>query len=94
LENYQGWVVLVGAMQPMYDESAEVDLRQQGGSVGVIFDGSQLYSAFAGPNFGYLTSYTNSAPYGEGDTFDLVRELLAIGCPSRQANGFLLTWMP
>jgi len=48
-----------------------VDLREQGGSVGVIFDGSQLYSAFAGPNFGYLTSYTNSAPYGEGDTFDL-----------------------
>ena len=51
--------------------SEAISLSAQGGSVGVLFDGAMLFSAYAGqPNT--LTGYTTSAAYLEGDTFDSV----------------------
>ena len=60
----------------MYDTATEKSLLQQGGSVGVIFDGSMLFSAFAGGDA--LTSYSDSAPAIEGDTFDMVCEVRVV----------------
>jgi hypothetical protein len=68
-------VGLCNGAQPMYDESMEKDLTSQGGTVGVIFDGSMLFSGYAGPNIGQQTNYETSATSLEGDTFDSVRGL-------------------
>jgi len=72
---YDDWVSvgLCNGAQPMYDESTEKDLTTQGGTVGVIFDGSMLFSGYAGPNIGQQINYATSATSLEGDTFDSVR---------------------
>jgi len=54
---------------PMLESSSTYDLSGQGGSVGVLFNGAYLFSAFAGPNYP-LTGYSKSATYLEGDTFE------------------------
>lgn len=45
-------------------------LKNAGGATGILFDGATVYSAFGGQGFGTVTSYTNSAPYAEGYSFD------------------------
>eukprot|EP00662_Eupelagonemidae_sp_cell21_P044374 gene44374-37402_t len=54
-------------------------LGSVGGSVGVAFDGAQIYSAYGGPDYSHLAvsdtnMYTDSAPYAEGYSFDACGE--------------------
>merc|ERR1719162_708352 len=53
---------------PMLEASATSDVSGQGGGVGVLFDGSYVFSAFAGKVA--LTGYSSSATALEGDTFE------------------------
>ena len=53
---------------PMLESSATDDVSDQGGGVGVLFNGAMLYSAFAGKVA--LTDYASSATALEGNTFD------------------------
>jgi len=53
---------------PMLESSATSDVSGQGGSVGVLFDGSYVFSAFAGKV--KLEGYSSSATALEGDTFE------------------------
>ena len=46
------------------------DLSSAGGGVGLLFNGAFVFSAYGGPQYGQVTSYSNSAPYAEGYTFD------------------------
>lgn len=52
-----------------YNHSTKLSLHKIA-AVGILFDGATVYSAFGGSGFGTVTSYTNSAPYAEGYTFD------------------------
>ena len=45
-------------------------LTATGGGVGVLFSGAYVFSAYGGPQYGTLSSWSNSAPYAEGYTFD------------------------
>ena len=57
-------------LHPKYSPSQQTDLSEQGGGIGVLFDGGILYSPYGGQTYGQATSFTTSAPYAEGDTFD------------------------
>jgi hypothetical protein len=48
----------------------QTSLKAQGGGVGVLFSGAYVFSAYGGPQYGTLASWSNSAPYAEGFTFD------------------------
>jgi len=64
---------------PGYISSSETDgtsLVQSLGELGVLFDGSTVYSAYAGPQSkplaaDFSNSYTDSAPYLQGYAFDM-----------------------
>ena len=55
---------------PMYEASRATGVSGVGGSVGTLFNGAALYSAYAGPAAGPAVDYATSAPFLEGDTFD------------------------
>ena len=40
-------------LNPMYNPNEETDLSQQGGGIGVLFDGGFLFSAYGGPTYGH-----------------------------------------
>jgi hypothetical protein len=48
----------------------QTSLTSTGGGVGILFSGAYVFSAYGGPQYGTLSSWSNSAPYGEGYTFD------------------------
>ena len=54
--------------KPSLSSTTPIDLSAQGGGTGILFDGAQVYSAFAGTTA--LTNYASSATALEGDTFD------------------------
>jgi len=56
------------------------DLSAQGGGVGVLFNGALVFSAYGGPQYGQTTSYTNTAAYAEGYSFD------QCGCHASTSN--------
>lgn len=55
---------------PMYQESQQADLSSKGGVIGVTRAGEMIFSPYGGPSYGTVSSYSNSAPKAEGDTFD------------------------
>lgn len=55
---------------PRLWSSQTTSLAEQGGAVGILFNGAMLFSAYGGPMYGAVTSYDNSAVFAEGDTFD------------------------
>ena len=65
----KGDVTLTMPASPMLESSATDDVTDQGGGVGVLFNGAMLYSPYAGANYP-LTGYETSATKLEGDTFD------------------------
>ena len=65
----KGDATLTMPASPMLESSATDDVTDQGGGVGVLFNGAMLYSPYAGEKFP-LTGYETSATKLEGDTFD------------------------
>ncbi|KAJ8600127.1 hypothetical protein CTAYLR_003458 [Chrysophaeum taylorii] len=66
-------------LYPKYSSEVTLSLTEAGGSIGVLFDGSMLYSAYGGSKYGaldssYANDYSNSAPYAEGYSFDMCGE--------------------
>ncbi|KAJ8600329.1 hypothetical protein CTAYLR_000647 [Chrysophaeum taylorii] len=64
---------------PRYSSDVTVSLVEEGGVVGVLYDGAMLYSAYGGIKYdaldaSYANDYENSAPYVEGGTFDMCGE--------------------
>jgi len=59
-----------GSSGDMSQDSANIDLREQGGDVGVFFNGAQLFSPYGGPSYGQASSFQSSATYAEGQSFD------------------------
>jgi hypothetical protein len=47
------------------------DLSEQGGSVGILFNGAMIFSPYGGAKYGQSSDYDSSATKHEGDTFDL-----------------------
>jgi hypothetical protein len=43
---------------------------QQGGGVGILFNGAFVFSAYGGPQYGQTTGWTTTAAYAEGMSFD------------------------
>ena len=41
-----------------------------GGTIGVLLNGAQLYSAYGGTTYGEVVDWETTATYAEGDTFD------------------------
>jgi hypothetical protein len=68
---------------PLYPRvsSTDTDLTEQGGGVGVLFNGAFLYSAYGGTQYGQVTSYETTAAYKEGNTFD------QCGCHASSSTG-------
>jgi len=60
----------VGTATSSSTSSANIDVSEEGGATGILFNGAMLFSPFGGPNYGSATGYTSSATYAEGDTFD------------------------
>jgi len=63
------------------DIARAYSLVSHGGSIGILFDGASVYSAYGGPSYGplsagptYANDYTRSAPYAEGYSFDFCGE--------------------
>ena len=57
---------------PQYvsDSTYWADNSERGGSIGVLFNGAMLFSAYGGQSYGQVTDWESSAVYAEGDTFD------------------------
>ncbi len=58
------------------DETKGTSLVAQANSIGILFDGTTMYSAYGGASYGSLAadlsnSYANSAPKAEGYAFDV-----------------------
>ena len=67
--------------KPKYaGDSAVTDLSEQGGSVGILFNGAMIYSPYGGTKYGKSTDYDSSATFAEGDSFDLC------GCHAASAS--------
>jgi len=62
--------VFKGTATDKTTSSANIDLSQKGGGVGVLFNGAFLFSPYGGSRYGQVTSFANSATYAEGNTFD------------------------
>jgi hypothetical protein len=60
----------VGTATDSSTSSANIDISAKGGAVGVLFNGAMLFSPYGGPNYGTATSWSTSATYAEGNTFD------------------------
>ena len=60
----------VGTTSAAGTASASVDLSEQGGGVGVLFSGAQLFSPYGGAGYGQVSGYYTSAVYNEANTFD------------------------
>jgi hypothetical protein len=58
----------------MYDTSQQLVLSAAGGATGILFSGAMVFSPYAGADFGEALTYSESAIYHEGGTFD------ACGC--------------
>jgi hypothetical protein len=43
---------------------------QQGGGVGILFNGAYVFSAYGGPQYGQTVGWSTTAAYAEGYTFD------------------------
>ena len=56
---------------PVYNTAQQTSLASTGSIVGVAFSAGMIYSAYGGSQYGTVTGYSNSAPYAEGDTFDM-----------------------
>jgi hypothetical protein len=61
--------------------TGQTNLAAQGGGVGILFSGAYVFSAYGGPQYGTLSSWSNSAPYAEGYTFD------QCGCHASSSTG-------
>eukprot|EP00930_Biecheleria_cincta_P000761 TRINITY_DN10182_c0_g1_i4.p1 TRINITY_DN10182_c0_g1~~TRINITY_DN10182_c0_g1_i4.p1 ORF type:complete len:660 (+),score=51.41 TRINITY_DN10182_c0_g1_i4:99-2078(+) len=68
--NVPAYPKFVGTSTSSSTGSANIDLSAMGGGVGVLFNGALLFSPYGGPNYGTVTSFTKSATYAEGNTFD------------------------
>lgn len=60
----------VGTAAAVSTSSANVDLSSKGGAVGIFFNGAMLFSPYGGPSYGTVTSFSSSATYAEGASFD------------------------
>ena len=81
-------------LSPMYSPNQETDLSARGGGIGVLFDGGFLFSAYGGPNYGQVSTFLNSAPYAEGDTFDQCVRIARVTLCARDRNSVALTPAP
>lgn len=68
--NVPAYPQFVGSSTDSGTSTANVDISAQGGAVGVFFNAAQLFSPYGGPSYGTVTSYSSSATYAEGNTFD------------------------
>merc|ERR1719343_636973 len=65
-----GTPTYVGAATDSSEASAYISLSEQGGAVGIFFNGAMLYSPYGGSTYGIVTSFQTSAAYVEANTFD------------------------
>jgi len=74
-------------LEPKFISSTNINdyllLNEEGGAIGILYDGSMIYSPYGGRLYGALNfsldnDYYNSAPYAEGYSFDMCNQHAAL----------------